>query len=78
LDKDGFVKHISNSKGTRKVGESQSDSRTSDGFDMFGSLVRANRMTGDNESELGASPMHKPPSMAIRKTTEIMVDEMQM
>jgi len=77
LDKNGFVKHISNSRGTSKVGGSQSSK--SDGFEMFGSVVTANdRLAEDNESEESILPMQKPQPMAIRKTTEVTVDETQM
>ncbi|KAN0117815.1 hypothetical protein V8E51_003792 [Hyaloscypha variabilis] len=79
LDKNGFVKHISNSRGTSKIGGSQSSK--SDGFEMYGSVITANdrsTMTEDNESEETILPMQMPQPMAIRKTTEVSVDEMQM
>jgi hypothetical protein len=80
LDKNGFVKHISNSRGTSKVGGSASSK--SDGFEMYGgSVVTANdrsRIAEDNESEESILPMQKPQPMAIRMTTEVSVDEMQM
>lgn len=78
MDRNGFVKHISNSRGTSKIGERSSGSRGSDGFEMFGSVVTANRMAGDNESEESILPMQKPVPMAIRKTTEVTVDETKM
>jgi len=79
LDKNGFVKHISNSRGTSKIGGSQSSK--SDGFEMYGSVITANdrsTMTEDNESEESILPMQMPQPMAIRKTTEVSVDEIQM
>jgi hypothetical protein len=78
LGKNGFVKHISNSRGTSKIGESGSGNRGSDGFEMFSSVVTANRMQGDNESEESILPMQKPLPMGIRKTTEVTVNETQM
>lgn len=48
---------------------------------MYGSVVTANdrsRMAEDNESEESILPMQKPLPMAIRMTTEVSVDEMQM
>jgi hypothetical protein len=79
LDKNGFVKHISNSRGTSKIGGSTSSK--SDGFEMYGSVITAtdrSRMDEDNESEESILPMQRPVPMAIRKTTEVSVDEMQM
>ena len=48
---------------------------------MYGSVITANdtsRMAEDNESEESILPIQKPQPMAIRKTTEVSVDEMQM
>jgi hypothetical protein len=79
LDKSGFVKHISNSRGTSKIG--RSNTSKDDGFEMYGSVTTANgrrtRIDADNESEEGILPMQKPPT-GIRKTMEVMVDEMPM
>jgi len=48
---------------------------------MYGSVTTANgrrtRIDADNESEEGILPMQKPPT-GIRKTMEVMVDEMPM
>jgi hypothetical protein len=79
LDKNGFVKHISNSRGTNKIGGSNTSK--DDGYEMYGSMVTANgkrtRIDADNESEESILPLQKPPT-GIRKTTEVTVDEMQM
>jgi Fungal rhodopsin domain len=72
LDKNGFVKHISNSRGTSRVGGSKS---SNDDFEMFGSVVTANRLGNDNESEETILAKQRPQSMAIRMTTEVTVDE---
>lgn len=77
LDKNGFVKHISNSRGTSKIGGSNTSKE--DGFEMYGSVITANgrrtRIGADNESEESILPLQKPPT-GIRKTTEVTVDEM--
>jgi hypothetical protein len=77
-DKNGFVKHISNSRTTSKIRGSKTNKE--DGFEMYGSVITANgkrtRIDADNESEERILPLQKP-STGIRKTTEITVDGMQ-
>jgi len=79
VDKNGFVKHISNSRGASQIGGNNTSK--DDGFQMYGSVITANgqraRIDADNESEESILPLQKPPT-GIRKTTEVTVDEMQM
>lgn len=78
LDKSGFVKHISNSRGTSKVGGTPSKD---DGFEMYGSVITASGKRGridiDNESEESILPLQNP---GIMKTTQVnvSVNEMRM
>lgn len=81
LDKNGFVKHISNSRGTNKIGGSQVKDAD---FEMYGSVVTANakraRIDTDNTSEESILPLQNPGNPGIMKTTQVNVSvgEMRM
>jgi hypothetical protein len=77
MDKNGFVKHISNSRGTNKIGGIHTIK--GDGFEMYGSVIAVNGKKGrigtDNESEENILPLEG--LMAIRRTTEVTMHVMQ-
>ncbi|KAF8867177.1 hypothetical protein BDZ45DRAFT_6492 [Acephala macrosclerotiorum] len=71
LDKSGFVKHISNSRGTSNIGRT---AIKDDGFEMYGSVITASgkraRIDIDNESEEIILPLR---NQGIMKTTQVNV-----
>ncbi|KAE8444231.1 hypothetical protein EG329_000731 [Mollisiaceae sp. DMI_Dod_QoI] len=74
LDKNGFVKHISNSRGTSRIGGPQGND---DGFEMYGNVITAGgnkgRIDVDNESEVTILPLQNP---GILKTTRVNISVM--
>ncbi|KUJ20502.1 uncharacterized protein LY89DRAFT_682224 [Mollisia scopiformis] len=71
MDKSGFVKHISNSGGTSKIGGTLSKD---DDFEMYCNVITASGKRGridvDNESEESILPLQNP---GILKTTQVNV-----
>ena len=77
MDKNGFVKHISNSRGTYKAGPGVGTDNSSkeDGFEMYGSVVTSGgkrRALGDEGSE--ESILVLQGDTGILKTTQVSVE----